>query len=204
MATLNTMFKNKSNATFNNKVFSCETIRFMQKRIDMHPTMERVYAAALALKDIKGQTALAEFLNESPQLLNNWERRGVSAQGLISVANKIGVSVDYLTGNITFDEFANRQLTANFGRSEESASPGTSPRKAVVKERFSRETKRLVEELAVAERDGWLTPKTVQTLRQVLSLASPENRGRERHTEHHVLAEGTEGQGHERGRTATK
>lgn len=89
-ASLNTTFKHKSNGLLNNKVFKCANIA------PMHETMKRLYEAAEKLHGITGQSAVANFLNESPQLLNNWERRGVSKAGAFKVAPALGCNVMWL------------------------------------------------------------------------------------------------------------
>jgi phage repressor protein C with HTH and peptisase S24 domain len=89
-ASLNTTFKHKSNGLLNNAVFKCGKIA------RMHETMERLYEAAERLHGITGQSAVANFLNESPQLLNNWERRGVSKAGAFKVAPVLGCNVMWL------------------------------------------------------------------------------------------------------------
>lgn len=56
----------------------------------MHETMERLYQVAGQLRDIEGQTRLAEALNESPQTVNNWESRGISAGGALKAQRELG------------------------------------------------------------------------------------------------------------------
>ncbi len=56
----------------------------------MNPSMERLYKAALQLKGISGQSALAKALNASSQTVHNWEKRGVSQQGLVLAQRVIG------------------------------------------------------------------------------------------------------------------
>jgi phage repressor protein C with HTH and peptisase S24 domain len=78
------MFKQESNAAFNNGLFSAERIAFM------HETTERLYLAARILKKTEGQSAVARLLNTSPQTVKNWESRGVSRQGMIDAQRLIG------------------------------------------------------------------------------------------------------------------
>lgn len=93
-ASLNTMFKKNANTMLNNVAFNSATIP------RMHETMKRLYEAAEKLQGITGQTALAKFLNQSPQLLNNWERRGMSKGGMLAAQDQIGCSATWLqTGN---------------------------------------------------------------------------------------------------------
>lgn len=93
---LNTAFKQKSNATFNNTVFSPGTIRITMNNLDLHPTMARLYQAAKTLKQVRGQSAVARLMNASPQTLKNWEARGVSKQGAITAQEAIGCNATWL------------------------------------------------------------------------------------------------------------
>lgn len=66
----------------------------------MHETMERLYAAALKIKGVEGQTNVAGLLNDSPQRLANWEKRGVSNRGALKVQRVIGCnSLWIMTGD---------------------------------------------------------------------------------------------------------
>lgn len=56
----------------------------------MHETAVRLYEAAKALKGISEPTALARAMHISPQALNNWERRGISAEGILAAEEFIG------------------------------------------------------------------------------------------------------------------
>lgn len=56
----------------------------------------RLYEAAEKLKGVSGQSNLARLLNVSPQVVKNWETRGVSASGLVNAAKVIGVSVAWV------------------------------------------------------------------------------------------------------------
>lgn len=104
-ASLNTMFKQKSNAMLNNAVFNCENIP------RMHDTMKRLYEAAEQLHGITGQSALANFLNESPQLLNNWERRGMSKGGMLNAQERLGCSAIWLNTGVGPMEAASASIT---------------------------------------------------------------------------------------------
>lgn len=93
---LNIAFKQKSNATFNNTLFSPGTILGNMNDPAMHPTMARLYEAAKAIKQVRGQSAVARLLNASPQTLKNWEARGVSKQGAITAQQAIGCDATWL------------------------------------------------------------------------------------------------------------
>lgn len=58
--------------------------------------MERLYRAADELKGIKTQTGVAIALNVSPQVVKNWEDRGISKQGLLLAQKIIGCSAHWL------------------------------------------------------------------------------------------------------------
>lgn len=81
------MFIHVANIAFNNKTFTSSTIGSMRA---IHETTQRLYVAAKKLRDVDGPANVARLLNESPQLLNNWERRGMSSAGIIKAATQIG------------------------------------------------------------------------------------------------------------------
>ncbi len=90
---LNTMFSfiaSSLNTSLNNKTFTSATIA------RMHATMERLYEAARLLHQIEGPAQLAKFLNISEQLVNNWQRRGISKGGMLDAQKKIGCSATWL------------------------------------------------------------------------------------------------------------
>lgn len=72
----------------------------------MHAQMDRLYQAAYELKGIRGQTALAFALNESPQTLSNWESRGISSNGLLSAQEKIGCNAIWVRDGVGTMRFA--------------------------------------------------------------------------------------------------
>ena len=84
------MFITKSNTMYNNILFNLRTIPWM------HETAARLYEAAEQLQNTVGQSAVARLLNESPQVVKNWETRGVSKAGAIKAQSVIGCSVTWL------------------------------------------------------------------------------------------------------------
>ncbi len=61
----------------------------------IHESMKRLYAAAEQLDPpVRGQSALARALGQSPQVVKNWESRptGVSAAGAHKVQQELGIS----------------------------------------------------------------------------------------------------------------
>ena len=91
---LNTMFNKKSNTVCNNALFSYGRIVDMERK--MHPTMERLYIASKKLKGVEGHAGLTTLFNESPQLITNWEKRGISKAGLIKAQRIVGCSALWL------------------------------------------------------------------------------------------------------------
>lgn len=66
---------------------------------EMHPSAKRLYAAAAQLQPpIRGQSALARALGQSPQTLKNWESRptGVSASGANRAQQELGISSTWI------------------------------------------------------------------------------------------------------------
>lgn len=61
----------------------------------MDKTMERLYEAA-AEKEVTGQSALARALGQTPQVVKNWEARGISKNGMLLAQKKLGVSAIWL------------------------------------------------------------------------------------------------------------
>lgn len=92
------MFPALSNATCNNTLFSLGTIPGMADEV--HETATRLYAAAKRIAATEGKSAIARLLNESPQAVNNWERRGVSEGGALKAQAVIGCDANWiLTGH---------------------------------------------------------------------------------------------------------
>lgn len=95
------------------------------------------------------------------------------------------------------------QITARASKSEGRVNPDILDKTSGVKNTLSPELRTFLSDVEAATRDGWLTGEVVQTLSRVLRLAAPFAKKQPRvHTEHHVLAEGTEGQVNERGKKA--
>lgn len=71
----------------------------MGKNVNLHHSTGRLYMAAMEMKGIQGQSAVARLLNESPQRVKNWEARGVSKTGALLAEQVIGCSALWiLTG----------------------------------------------------------------------------------------------------------
>lgn len=65
----------------------------------MHPTMIRLYQAIKDLKGIEGngsQTATANLLSTTSQVVKNWETRGVSKNGIIRASKILNISPEWL------------------------------------------------------------------------------------------------------------
>lgn len=61
----------------------------------MHETMKRLYEAAKAA-GVEGQSNVASKMTQSPQTLNNWERRGMSKGGMLIAQRVFGCSAVWL------------------------------------------------------------------------------------------------------------
>lgn len=82
--------------TFNNALFSAGTIEHTMTESEIHPSMARLYQAAILLKRVRGQSAVARLMNTSPQVIKNWEARGVSKQGAIAAQESVGCNATWL------------------------------------------------------------------------------------------------------------
>ncbi len=81
---------NKRNTTFINKMFTRATIAAM------HDTMIRLYQAARDRRGLTSPTEVAKHLNQFPQTLKNWEKRGISHVGMVLAEELIGCSATWL------------------------------------------------------------------------------------------------------------
>lgn len=82
-----------SNAACNNTTFSSEKLPGME---EMHQSAARLYEIAKEATGTVGKSALARVLNESPQVVNNWERRGVSEGGALKAQAAFGCDANWL------------------------------------------------------------------------------------------------------------
>lgn len=79
--------------SFNNKVFSPAMLEFMADDYD------RLFLAAQTLHPeagIDGPSALARFVDESPQSMTNWRSRGLPKAKITALARKVGCRADYV------------------------------------------------------------------------------------------------------------
>lgn len=84
------MFKQLSNTTFDTTCLVARTLPAM------HASTSRLYDAALTLQKTRGQSNVARLLNESPQTVKNWEKRGVSGKGALNAAKVLGCRAQWL------------------------------------------------------------------------------------------------------------
>lgn len=63
---------------------------------EFHPSAQRLYAAATQIKAVNGQSAVARLLNVSPQVMRNWELRGVSEKGALAAQGELGIDANWL------------------------------------------------------------------------------------------------------------
>lgn len=74
--------------------------------------MERLQTAATSAKVGKGSTAIADWLNESPQTINNWKSRGVSMAGALKAQAKSGFNATWILYG-TGEQLASAPATAD-------------------------------------------------------------------------------------------
>lgn len=66
--------------------------------MSMHETMKRLYSATVGRSEGYGvQTELANLLGVSPQVVANWEKRGISRDGLLIAESKLEISPKWIT-----------------------------------------------------------------------------------------------------------
>jgi hypothetical protein len=63
---------------------------------DIHPSTQRLYQAAKDLRDVTGLSAVARLLGATPQIVKNWESRGVSSDGALLAQKLIGCNANWL------------------------------------------------------------------------------------------------------------
>jgi hypothetical protein len=133
----------------------------------MHETMTRLYAAAKKLTGISGQSELARALNTSPQVVKNWETRGVSKQGMLMAQRSIGVSASWVeSGEGTMEAIgvSRIQTGASHGASASSSPKGISARGSS-----------LIARIEAAESAGSSSPELYDALDKVLDLVAPRS-----------------------------
>jgi hypothetical protein len=78
---------------FNNILFSGKTI---ERVSEVHPSIQRLYQAAKELRDVTGQSAVARLLEKTPQVVKNWEARGISSEGALLAQKIIGCDANWV------------------------------------------------------------------------------------------------------------
>lgn len=69
----------------------------MKESYDLHPTMARFYAAIGYVSEYGSAKKVADALGlKSPSQLLNWERRGISQQGMALIQEKYGINFKHL------------------------------------------------------------------------------------------------------------
>lgn len=62
----------------------------------MHETMVRLYEAAKAIRGLGTQSEIANLLNVASQNVNNWEKRGMSSEVMLSAQEILGCNAVWL------------------------------------------------------------------------------------------------------------
>ena len=63
---------------------------------EVHESAKRLYSAAKEVRGVVGQSAVARLLNVAPQLMLNWERRGVSQEGALNAQMVLGCDANWI------------------------------------------------------------------------------------------------------------
>ncbi|AOJ62797.1 hypothetical protein WJ32_10230 [Burkholderia ubonensis] len=136
----------------------------------LHETAERLYHAAKKLRGVEGPANVARLLNESPQLVNNWERRGMSAAGMIRAASIIGCRVDWLKtgeGKMADEGSAKETLhSSNIPIGQDNERHTEAP--AVVQTDIETRARRLASALAEAASNGLISERLISALEGML------------------------------------
>ncbi|MGU2439539.1 hypothetical protein ACTXHA_03975 [Burkholderia cenocepacia] len=117
---------------------------------NIHPTMARLYEAARELYRVEGPANLARLLNESPQLINTWERRGISSAGILKVSAAIGCRAEWLKDN------EGPMVEGSAGRPSVNAPP----------------VRLLLKRISEAESSGNLSDAVIDVLNRILDLTA--------------------------------
>lgn len=91
------VFIKKSTAAFNNIMFKTEIIQDMA---EIHESVQRLYIAAKELRDVTGQSAVARLIGVVPQVVKNWEKRGISETGALDAQRILGCNANWLLDGI--------------------------------------------------------------------------------------------------------
>lgn len=92
MSRLNTMFTQNANIACNNATFSFVNLDAMKTTFDILLEAARTKFPNL----VDGPSDLARLLDESPQTITNWKKRGAPKGKIVDIAAKIGVPVEIL------------------------------------------------------------------------------------------------------------
>ena len=92
----NTALKLNAITVLNNVTCKRDILRKEISGDKMNAQMRRLYHAAELIINKTGQSEVGRVLNESPQVLANWEKRGMSAAGLLNAAAAIGCDAIWL------------------------------------------------------------------------------------------------------------
>lgn len=88
------MFTQTVNAACNNILFTTEKIACM------HESMARLYQVTANNEGVElGPSELARAMNESPQVIKNWETRGLSLPGALKAQEHFKCNANWLLGS---------------------------------------------------------------------------------------------------------
>lgn len=153
-----------SNTACNNASFNAVKIS------DMHSSMARLYKIALD-NQVKGGSALARKLGETPQTIKNWETRGLSERGARRAQEVFGVAASWLleVADNPYKPKTREKAAKNQGVSQNVAEFSSLPNR---QERFRAEAGILLDQLDPSQWDD-----AISFLKWKLANKEPPNNG---------------------------
>lgn len=85
--------------------------------LHMHETMRRLYEAARTLRGANTPSEVSRLLDTTPQVVSNWEKRGISKEGLLTAQEKIGCRAEWVKYG--------RGFMSSFGLGQDSNATGS-------------------------------------------------------------------------------
>jgi len=170
---LNTTFNDQSIAAFNTSRVPAGTLP------GMHDSTHRLYLAAKSIKQVEGQTNVANLLGQSPQTVKNWEERGVSKQGALLAEQLLGVRTSWLLSGTGDMLPAGRLVPPNpWGVAHDMAHPPYTVPPSVTWEDVMKAKEPLPNEFVMAVPDDALAPQTPRGILLIFSTLLPPEPGK--------------------------
>jgi len=104
---------------------------------EIHESVQRLYIAAKELRDVTGQSAVARLLEVVPQVVKNWEKRGISETGALAAQRILGCNANWLLDG--FQQMSSQTWLPDQPAQGEPSNLATLPDRAWPLRRVSRE-----------------------------------------------------------------